>query len=229
MSTDTIEVSNLTKSFGDSGQKIEVLRQLSFVIKKSQTVAILGRSGSGKSTLLSLLAGLDVPDDGKIKVAGEEISNLSQKKLTDFRANHIGIIFQNFHLLEHLTALENVALSYEITHRDQGGAYAREQARETLKKVGLEHRQGHFPSMLSGGEKQRVAIARALVVNPTILLADEPSGSLDEKTGIEVMSLIFQLAHDFKRTLVVVTHDKKIAGQCQLVLELDQGRLVTCS
>ncbi len=224
-----IQVKNLSKSYSNAAQEIKVLDDLSLEIQPSEKVAILGRSGSGKSTLLSLIGGLDRPNQGFLivndKVLFSPDGQMSESDLTDFRAQNIGIIFQNFHLLPHLTAIENVAIALEISKVESDFKMALSRAKRILSQVGLENRADHFPSMLSGGEKQRVAIARALVVDPKILLADEPSGSLDEATGREIMDLIFNLVEETKKTFVLVTHDKSLATQCDRVLELDRGRL----
>lgn len=222
---DAISVDSVTKSFGQGDKKITVLKNLSLNLKEGLTSAILGRSGSGKSTLLSLLAGLDQPDTGKVSVAGQSLTQMSESELTDFRSRSIGIIFQHFHLLPHLSATENISLALEISKKGIHQREALEKAQVILEQVGLSERQDHFPSMLSGGEKQRVAIARALVVEPEVLLADEPSGSLDEKTGQEIMKLIFDLVKLKKTTLILVTHDRELAGECDQKWELDRGQL----
>lgn len=225
MENSLIELDKIEKGFCMGQEQIRVLSDLNFKAKKGQTTAILGRSGSGKSTLLSLMAGLDHPDSGKVIVAQTHLGALSESELSDFRSKNIGIIFQQFHLLPHLTALENVILALEISRPKYTSKERDERARKILEQVGLGHRPHHFPSMLSGGEKQRVAIARAISVGPRVLLADEPSGSLDEKTGLEVMDLIFRLVHESKTTLILVTHDQLLAKKCEQILELDRGRL----
>lgn len=214
-------VSGVRKSYGTGEARVEVLKGLDFTIEKGEQVALTGKSGSGKSTLLSLLAGLDSPDTGIISLGGQNISQLSEKDLTSYRARNIGIVFQQFHLVSTLTALENVLLPLEIL-KTEG---ARERAESLLNSVGLSHRMDHLPSQLSGGESQRVAIARALSTNPAILFADEPSGNLDEETGERVMSLLFDLVKKSGTTLVLVTHDPELAHSCQRIIHLEHGKL----
>jgi putative ABC transport system ATP-binding protein len=184
-------------------------------------MAILGRSGSGKSTLLSLLAGLDQPDAGQILCAGTDITKLAEKPLALFRGKTMGIVFQQYHLISHLTALENVSLPLEILKEHDCQA----RAIQAIEKVGLEDRLGHFPHQLSGGEKQRVALARAMVTNPRIILADEPSGNLDTSTGEKVMDLLFNLVEDIGTTLVLVTHNEELAARCHEQTRLGNGQL----
>lgn len=212
---------NVRKSYGTGDARVEVLKGLDFTIEKGEQVALTGKSGSGKSTLLSLLAGLDNPDSGSISLGGQNISLMSEKDLTSYRARNIGIVFQQFHLVSTLTAFENVLLPLEILKTE--GARAR--AESLLASVGLSHRMGHLPSQLSGGESQRVAIARALSTNPAILFADEPSGNLDEETGQKVMSLLFDLVKQSGTTLVLVTHDPELAHSCQRIIHLEHGKL----
>jgi putative ABC transport system ATP-binding protein len=190
-------------------------------IKSGEIVAVVGQSGSGKSTLLSLLAGLDRPEEGHIIIRGQDIVSLSEQQMTSFRAKNIGIVFQHFHLMPHLTALENVMLPLEILGEEQIEA----RAREILGLMGLGHREEHFPSQLSGGESQRVAIARALVVQPQFLLADEPSGSLDSETGEKVMDVFFDVVRQKKMTTVLVTHSEPLARRCDRILTLKNGLL----
>ena len=213
---------DVRKSFsqGDEGS-LEILKGVSLDVPEPQTVAIMGRSGCGKSTFISLLAGLDAPTSGDVSVLGRNLSSLSNRELNTFRAKHIGIIFQQFHLLEHLNALENVRLPLDL-NRVEGSD---ERAKQMLEKVGLGHRLDHFPETMSRGEQQRVAIARVLVMKPEVLLADEPTGSLDIKTGREVIDLIFQLAKSEKLALVMATHDVKVAERCERLLYMDEGVL----
>lgn len=215
-------VESLRKSYGTGEAKVEVLKGLDFQINKGEQVALTGKSGSGKSTLLSLLAGLDSPDSGKISIDGRNISHMSEKDLTNYRARHIGIVFQQFHLVSTLTALENVLLPLEILKKEGAG----ERARSLLESVGLSHRMDHLPSQLSGGESQRVAIARALATHPAILFADEPSGNLDEETGEKVMNLLFDLVKKTGTTLVLVTHDPELANRCERIIHLEHGKLL---
>ncbi len=216
-----LDVNSLSKSYLQGPKKIEVIKDLNLKVEKGKTLAILGQSGSGKSTLLSLLSGLDQPEGGNIKLDGVELSSLEEKDLTNLRAQKIGIIFQNFHLLPHLNALENIALSLEILKKDN----AKEEALKWIEKVGLLDRKDHFPDQLSGGEKQRIAIARALAIGPDIILADEPSGSLDEGTGNKVMNLIFGLVKEEGSTLILVTHNKELAKECERTVKLVGGKL----
>ena len=218
----TVVVSNLRKSYGQGESKVEVLKGINLNIEKGEKLALIGKSGSGKSTLLSLLAGLDSPDSGDIIVQDQKISSMSERDLTNFRASHMGIVFQQFHLVSTLTALENVLLPLELLKRPN----AMTTAKNLLESVGLGHRCHHVPSQLSGGESQRVAIARALAINPAILFADEPSGNLDEETGDKVMDLLFKMVQDTGTTLVLVTHDPDLAKKCSRVVHLEHGSLL---
>lgn len=200
---------------------MEVLRAVDLTAEPGETVAILGESGSGKSTLLTLLAGLDVPDRGSVVVDGQRLESLDENARTRFRGRSIGIVFQQFHLMSTLNALENVRLPLDVTR--VAGAEGR--AREALAAVELSHRATHLPRALSGGECQRVAIARALVVKPRILLADEPSGSLDTRTGGTITDLLFSLVEQEKTTLVLVTHSDALARRCRRRFRLADGRL----
>jgi putative ABC transport system ATP-binding protein len=201
--------------------RIDVLRDVDLQIPAAQSVAVAGPSGSGKTSLLLLLAGLERPGAGEVRVAGADLATLDRDALADLRRDHIGIVFQSFHLLPSLSALENVALPLQIA----GQADAMPRARVLLERVGLGPRLGHYPSQLSGGEQQRVAIARALVHRPKVLLADEPSGNLDDHTGAMVRELLFELHRDSGATLVLVTHDLDFAARCDRVLHLHDGRL----
>lgn len=217
-----MNVEGLRKSYGSGDAKVEVLKGLDFRINKGEQVALTGKSGSGKSTLLSLLAGLDSPDSGTISIDGQNISHMSEKEITQYRARNIGIVFQQFHLVSTLTAFENVLLPLEILKKE--GAH--ERAKSLLDNVGLSHRMDHLPSQLSGGESQRVAIARALSTHPAILFADEPSGNLDEETGEKVMNLLFDLVKKTGTTLVLVTHDPELAERCERIIHLEHGKLL---
>jgi len=218
-----LEVQNLTKSYQQGETHIEVLRGLSMQIKSGEKVAIVGQSGSGKSTLLSLLAGLDLPDQGLVQIAGQNLATLSPSARSHFRGQNIGFVFQQYHLLAHLTALENVMLPLEINNQELKSA--KDQSQVFLRNVGLESRMNHLPSQLSGGERQRVALARALVSRPKIILADEPTGSLDARTGALVMDLLFQQVNDSNLTLLLVTHSIELAGRCQRTLQMTEGKL----
>lgn len=213
------------KVFNQGDDRLEILHDISLELREPKTVAIMGRSGCGKSTLISLLAGLDAPTVGTIEVLGKNLAALSSAGLNSFRALHIGIVFQQFHLLEHLTAFENVRLPLDFGCIEGRLEKPDERAREMLEKVGLGHRLNHLPDQLSRGECQRVAIARVLVTKPELLLADEPTGSLDVKTGREIMDMIFSLVSSEKLALVMATHDPAVAERCQEKLFMAAGRL----
>ena len=216
-----ISLNKISKTYFQGTQRIEVLYGLNLDVKSSEAVAILGQSGTGKSTLLSLLAGLDIPDFGTVEVNKQDLSKLSQDKLSQFRAKNLGVIFQQYHLMSNLTALENVGIPLELQKVNN----FQSAALEALKMVGLSHRISHFPSQLSGGECQRVAIARAIVGKPKLILADEPSGNLDDKTGKEVMDLLFKLCKEREQTLILVTHNHDLAQNCDRTLVLKDGKL----
>jgi putative ABC transport system ATP-binding protein len=216
-----LQVKDVSKSFVQGQRLVEALKGINFTIESQQSLAILGPSGSGKTTLLSLLAGLDQVTSGEIVFAGASLHKMSESELNRFRAHNIGIVFQQFHLMPHLTAVENVALPLDIL----GVEHAQEKAKELLLQVGLGERLDHRPHQLSGGECQRVAIARASVIEPKVLLADEPSGNLDTDTGQKVMDLLFQLVQDKAMTLILITHDEQLAARCQRQLRLVGGRL----
>lgn len=217
-----LTVKELKKSYGSGTSLVEVLKGVNLSISEGETLALVGKSGSGKSTLLSLLAGLDSADQGEIKIKDRDIVRMSEGDLTKFRAENMGIVFQQFHLVSTLTALENVLLPLELLKKPD----AMEKAKKLLESVGLSHRADHLPSQLSGGESQRVAIARALVTRPMILFADEPSGNLDEETGDKVMNLLFQMVQETNTTLVLVTHDNDLASRCSRVIHLEHGSVV---
>lgn len=219
-----LQVNDLVKSFVTSNNidPIEVLTGISLAIDTGETVAILGQSGSGKSTFLSLMAGLDHPTSGTVELKGQKLNEMNEEALSKFRAQNIGIVFQQFHLMSHLTALENISLPLDLNHdRD-----AQSKAKEALFQVGLGHRKNHFPHQLSGGECQRVAIARALVVRPALLLADEPTGNLDNNTGEYIADLFFDLVASTKMTLLFVTHNEHLAERCSRKHILQKGRFV---
>ena len=215
-----LEINQLYKSFpqADHGQ-VDVLKNINLEIHEGETVAVVGQSGSGKSTLLSLMAGLDRQTTGSLRLRDKEISEMSEVKLTQFRAENIGIIFQQFYLMPHLTALENVSLPLEMF----GYEDYLNHAKETLQQVGLSARAQHFPHQLSGGESQRVAIARAIVARPSILLADEPTGNLDNETGVQVAILLFDLVKTTGMTMLLVTHNTEMAKRCSRQLTLQFG------
>lgn len=220
-----IDINKISKTYFQGPQRIEVLYNLSLQVKEGESLAILGQSGSGKSTLLSLMSGLDKPEFGTITLDGQDITKLSQDKLSQFRSETMGIVFQQYHLMSNLTALENVGIPLEL----RKGPNYQQSARDALKMVGLSHRLSHFPGELSGGECQRVAIARAIVAKPKIILADEPSGNLDDETGKEVMDLLFQLYRERKQTLILVTHNQELASVCDRMMILQKGQLQTSS
>ena len=201
---------------------LAILSEVSLGISRGESVAIMGASGAGKSTLLALLAGLDEPTTGSIQLAGSELTALDEDGRAAVRARHVGFVFQSFHLLPSLTALENVMLPLELAGRGD----ARKAAREVLGRVGLGERVGHYPRQLSGGEQQRVAIARAFVTQPDVLFADEPTGNLDAATGERIMDLLFGLNTAAGATLVLVTHDQALASRCGRIIRLDAGRIV---
>ena len=222
MSEPIITVSRITKQVADSTGSLTILHEIDFALMPRETVAIVGASGSGKSTLLSILAGLDTPSSGSVRLAGTELFTLDEDARAALRAQKVGFVFQSFQLLANLTALENVMLPLELMGRND----ARTAATEMLRRVGLGERLGHYPKVLSGGEQQRVALARAFVVRPAVLLADEPTGSLDFATGETVMALMFELNREAGTTLVLVTHDNGIAARCDRQLRIEAGRLV---
>lgn len=216
-----IEASGITKSYRQGDERLEILKQVDLSLKAGETMAIMGRSGCGKSTLLSILAGLDRPDTGVVRVLGQDLTQFEGAKLHRFRAQNIGIIFQTFHLLDHLTAFENVRLPLDL-ERDP---LADEKAVAELERVGLGHRRDHFADQMSRGECQRVAIARALVMKPKMMFADEPTGSLDAKTGQAVIDLIFSLVEKERMSLVMVTHDPKVGERFQKRMHMVEGVL----
>ncbi len=219
-----LEINKLCKTFQTTAnhEPVEVLKDLNLQMELGDTLAILGQSGSGKSTLLTLLAGLDGPSSGSIVLNGQNMQKLSEEQLSKFRAQNIGIIFQQFHLMSHLTALENVSLPLDL-FKDKA---AIAKANSALEQVGLAKRKDHFPHQLSGGECQRVAIARAMVVRPAILLADEPTGNLDSTTGAYVTDMIFDLVKEHHMTMLFVTHNEQLAKRCGREKRLQGGRFL---
>jgi putative ABC transport system ATP-binding protein len=221
--THAINVTNLGKRVQLPNSELCILDNVSFTIDKGQTLAIVGASGSGKSTLLALMAGLDTSSSGHVEILGIDISKLDEDGRAKLRGEHVGFVFQSFQLLPALTALENVMLPLEL----RGDANPETAAREILQRVGLGERLAHYPRQLSGGEQQRVAIARAFVVQPAVLFADEPTGNLDTDTGHAIADLLFELNAKLGTTLVVVTHEERLAVRCSKVLRLAAGRLVS--
>ena len=217
-----IQTDNLVKTIPQAGHELQILRGINLAINSGTSVAITGTSGSGKSTLLGLLAGLDLPTSGSVALFGQSVQGLNEDQRAALRLGKVGFVFQAFHLLENLTALENVMLPLELT-----GQTGRESiAREALQQMGLGERLQHFPTQLSGGEQQRVALARAFVTRPQILFADEPTGNLDRATGEEISNLLFALQAQWHTTLVLVTHDDSLAARCQQHYRLVEGVLL---
>jgi putative ABC transport system ATP-binding protein len=212
----------VSKSVSDATGTLSILRDIDFTLRKGETAAIVGASGSGKSTLLSIIAGLDTPTQGTVSIDGQDLFARSEDERAALRAAQVGFVFQSFQLLGNLTALENVMLPLELAGRRD----ARAAATAMLDRVGLGERLGHYPKLLSGGEQQRVALARAFVVKPAVLLADEPTGSLDFATGEKVMALMFELNQELGTTLVMVTHDRAIAERCERRITIEAGRVV---
>ena len=219
MSDVMIAVERVHKSVTDSTGTLTILRDIHFELLRGQTMAIVGASGSGKSTLLSIIAGLDTPTQGTVQLDGHDLFALDEDQRAALRAQKVGFVFQSFQLLGNLTALENVMLPLELAGRKD----ASEAAKQMLQRVGLGERLGHYPRVLSGGEQQRVALARAFVVQPAVLLADEPTGSLDFATGDSIMNLMFDLNREQGTTLLLVTHDRAIAQRCQRRIHIDAG------
>jgi putative ABC transport system ATP-binding protein len=221
MSEPIIAVERLTKRVQDSTGTLTILHEIDFTLPRQRSVAIVGASGSGKSTLLSLIAGLDTPTTGTVRLDGVDLFAIGEDERAAVRAAKVGFVFQSFQLLANLNALENVMLPLEL----QGRADARSLATEMLRRVGLSERLRHYPRVLSGGEQQRVALARAFVVRPMLLLADEPTGSLDFATGETVMALMLELNREAGTTLVLVTHDTALAARCDQQLHIEAGRI----
>ena len=217
-----VAVEHVFKSVADSTGTLDILQDIDFSLAPRETAAIVGASGSGKSTLLSIIAGLDTPTRGTVKLAGQDLFSIDEDERAALRARKVGFVFQSFQLLGNLTALENVMLPLELANMKD----ARKLATEMLARVGLAQRLGHYPKVLSGGEQQRVALARAFVVKPAVLLADEPTGSLDFATGETIMKLMFELNEELGTTLVLVTHDRGIADRCQRRITIEAGRVV---
>ena len=217
-----IQTDNLVKTIPQAGHELQILCGINLAINSGTSVAITGTSGSGKSTLLGLLAGLDLPTSGSVELFGQGLSGLNEDQRAALRLGKVGFVFQAFHLLENLTALENVMLPLEL---GQGQGNANQLARDALAQVGLAARLQHFPAQLSGGEQQRVALARAFVTRPQLLFADEPTGNLDRATGEEISNLLFALQAQWQTTLVLVTHDDGLAARCQYHYRLVEGVL----
>ncbi len=221
MEKSSLVATAIKKNFSLNGSTIEVLKNVDLHVGSSELLAIVGASGSGKSTLLGILSGLDSPTSGKVAIDDTDMYSQSQEERTKFRANKMGMVFQNFHLMNHLTALENVRLPLEILGID----FNQNEPQQLLESLGLSHRLDHFPSQMSGGECQRIAIARALIAKPKIVFADEPSGNLDQATSKKVMDLFFKQIRDREVACVVVTHNLDLAKQCDRILQMRDGAL----
>ena len=217
-----IRLSGIALKLASAAGEVNILRGLDLEVGTGESVGIVGPSGSGKSTMMMIIAGLERPSAGRVEVAGEDLTRLDEDRLARFRRARIGIVFQAFHLIPTMTALENVAVPLEFAGR--GDAF--ERAQGALAAVGLDHRLAHYPGQLSGGEQQRVALARAFVVEPLLLLADEPTGNLDGETGRQVIELMFELAARRGTTLMLITHDPALAGRCRRLVRLLDGRVV---
>ena len=219
-----LETKNLGKQVSSPEGRLTILDDVTLQVTAGERIALVGPSGAGKTTLLALLAGLDRPTTGSVRLCGEELTSMDEDGRAQVRGRHVGFVFQSFHLVSSLTALENVMLPLELAGESSGGAA--EHAREVLISVGLERRMAHYPKQLSGGEKQRVAIARAFVTAPSILFADEPTGNLDTASGVRVTDLLFRLNEQSNTTLVLVTHDRELAKRCDRIIELEAGRML---
>ena len=223
MTTPIVQISGVSKSYQRDTMTIPVLHDITLEVPEGEFLGLMGPSGSGKTTLLNLIAGLDRPDGGTVTVAGTDVTKLSESQLARWRATHIGFVFQFYNLMPVLTALENVELPLLLTNL--GSGERKKRAETALRIVGLEHRLKHYPRELSGGQEQRVAIARAIATDPTILVADEPTGDLDRKSAEEVLTLLERLNREFKKTILMVTHDPHAAERAHLVRHLDKGEL----
>lgn len=220
-----IEIVNVSKSYKRDSMKIPVLSNLSLTVPPGEFLALMGPSGSGKTTLLNMIAGIDRPDEGRVTVNGTQIGSLNESALARWRSTHVGFIFQFYNLLPVLTAYENVELPLLLTHLSK--KEKREHVEAALTLVGLADRMKHYPKQLSGGQEQRVAIARAIVTDPTLLVADEPTGDLDKASATEIMKLLEQLNQEFGKTIVMVTHDPRAAEKAHKVMHLEKGELTT--
>lgn len=216
-----LDLNGVHLSLGHGAGRTHILKGIDLSIRTGESVGLVGPSGSGKSTLLMVMAGLERADEGTVKAAGQELGTMSEDELARFRGQNVGIIFQSFHLVPNMTALENVAVPLELS----GNPKAFERAREELEAVGLGHRLNHYPTQLSGGEQQRVAVARALVTNPEIIIADEPTGNLDESTGEQIVELMFLAQQRKNATLVLVTHNPALADRCQRKIQVHSGTI----
>jgi len=216
-----IHIDNVHLSLIGGAGPVNILRGVNLDVAPGETLSIVGSSGAGKTTLLMVLAGLERPTSGTLQVAGTDITHLDEDQLARFRREYVGIVFQSFHLIPTMSALENVALPLEFS----GGDHPVERAEQALRATGLGDRMAHYPGELSGGEQQRVALARAFVARPALILADEPTGNLDKNTGLQVMDMLFTMQRDFDTTLVLVTHDEKLAQRCDRTLAMNDGTM----
>ncbi len=219
--TEVLSAENLGMTVSSPEGDLEILKDINLSLESGESCALMGPSGAGKTTLLALLAGLDHPTEGRVVLCGEDLSRLDEDGRARLRGQHLGFVFQSFHLVESLTAIENVMLPLELN----GGRGARKAADEALGRVGLSERRRHYPRHLSGGERQRVAIARAFVTRPQVLMADEPTGNLDADTGLKVGDILFEMNEQAGATLLLATHDRKLAGRCDRICRLNGGRL----
>ena len=220
--SDLITLNNIQLQYQNGSVVTEVIKGITLAVKKQETLAIVGKSGSGKTSLIMLLAGLEKPTSGSIVFENQTISNFNEEGLSDFRQKNIGIIFQSFYLIPNYTALENVALTLEINLQKN----ATELAKDILINLGLEHRLQHYPSQLSGGEQQRVAIARAVINKPSIILADEPTGNLDDENSVLISNTLFDVVKSFRSSLCLVTHDKELAQRCDRQIIIQDGKII---
>jgi lipoprotein-releasing system ATP-binding protein len=219
-----LRVTNIVKNYASGDETLHILKGINFEIEEGKSVAISGQSGSGKSTLLNIIGGLDRTDEGAVFIYGDEITSLSEKEISSYRSKRVGFIFQFHYLLKDFTALENIMLPAYISGMKKKNAI--ERAKSLLADVKLEDRGGHFPSQLSGGERQRVAVARSMVNDPVLILADEPTGNLDPQNSDIAAELLFEGAQKWRKTLIVVTHDKKVAARASIRLVLENGQLL---
>ena len=220
--SDLITLNNIQLQYQNGSEVTEVIKGITLAVKKQETLAIIGKSGSGKTSLIMLLAGLEKSTSGSIIFENQTISNFNEEELSDFRQKNIGIIFQSFYLIPNYTALENVALTLEINLQKN----ATELAKDILINLGLEHRLQHYPSQLSGGEQQRVAIARAVINKPSIILADEPTGNLDDENSVLISDTLFDVVKSFGSSLCLVTHDKELAQRCDRQIIIQDGKII---
>lgn len=218
-----LKVENLTKIYGKGSTKVVALDNVSFSVKKGEFVAIVGASGSGKSTLLHLLGGVDRPTSGKVYIDGNDIYKLDDDKLTIFRRRQIGLVYQFYNLLPILNVVENITLPLDLDNRNVDSKYLT----SLIKLLGLENRKNHLPNELSGGQQQRTSIGRALITNPTIILADEPTGNLDSRSSDEIIELLRKSNKDYKQTIIMITHNMELAAYCDRIIRIDDGKIVS--